>query len=70
MKKHSSQGGLVSTCRESEIEKFISFEIHIIDTGNGISKEGLKKLFVNFSKLAENSSENEGGTGLGLSICK
>jgi signal transduction histidine kinase len=57
-----------SSC--GEIEKFISFDINIIDTGNGISKEGLKKLFVNFSKLAENSSGNECGTGLGLSICK
>ena len=31
--------------KDDMIEKFISFEINIIDNGNGISPEGLKKLF-------------------------
>ena len=30
---------------ENTVEKFISFEISINDSGNGISKDGLKKLF-------------------------
>jgi signal transduction histidine kinase len=30
----------------------------------------LKKLFIDFSKLDENSKKNKQGTGLGLSICK
>ena len=51
-------------------KKFINFEINIIDTGSGISEEGLSKLFLNFSKLAENADQNKSGTGLGLSICK
>ena len=34
--------------------KFISFEISIIDNGGGISEEGLEKLFMNFNKLEEN----------------
>lgn len=55
---------------ESTIEKFIALEINIIDTGLGISKEGLKHLFMNFGKLTENAEQNKGGTGLGLSICK
>lgn len=42
----------------------------IIDNGAGISKEGQKKLFLNFGKLDENSHLNREGTGLGLSICK
>jgi signal transduction histidine kinase len=42
----------------------------IIDTGIGISKEGIDSLFIDFGKLQENSSRNKGGTGLGLSICK
>ena len=33
------------------IEKYISFQIKIIDTGMGISKEGLEKLFMDFGKL-------------------
>jgi signal transduction histidine kinase len=36
----------------------------------GIHPEGLKKLFIDFGKLDENSNLNKQGTGLGLSICK
>ena len=32
---------------------YIEFEIHIIDTGCGISKENIPKLFMNFSRLEE-----------------
>jgi signal transduction histidine kinase len=42
----------------------------VIDTGIGISEEGVKKLFIDFAKLDENSNRNAQGTGLGLSICK
>ena len=48
----------------------MSITIDFVDTGVGISETGLQNLFVNFGKLAENSSMNKGGTGLGLSICK
>ena len=30
----------------------------------------MKKLFINFSKLADHDKVNNQGTGLGLSICK
>ena len=49
---------------------YIDFDIRIKDSGVGISKENLAKLFMNFSKLDEHSSMNHRGTGLGLSICK
>ena len=39
---------------ESTIEKYIAIEINIVDTGLGISEEGLKHLFMNFGKLTEN----------------
>lgn len=45
-------------------------QLSIIDSGIGISEEGLKKLFIDFGKLDENSKRNASGTGLGLSICK
>jgi signal transduction histidine kinase len=45
-------------------------EIKIKDNGQGISEEGLKNLFVNFSKLDEHTKSNASGTGLGLSICQ
>jgi hypothetical protein len=34
----------------------VSFEINIIDSGGGISEEGIKHLFMDFNKLDENSS--------------
>jgi len=51
-------------------EKYINFEIRIKDSGCGISKENLSKLFLNFSRLEDHQKCNERGTGLGLSICK
>jgi signal transduction histidine kinase len=42
----------------------------IKDSGIGIEKENLGKLFHNFSKLADSQGLNAQGTGLGLSICK
>ena len=48
----------------------IEMKLSIIDTGLGISEEGIKSLFMNFGKLSENSHRNSEGTGLGLSICK
>ena len=50
--------------------RFVSIQIRVQDTGVGISKEGLSKLFIDFNKLDENSQRNRQGTGLGLSICK
>jgi hypothetical protein len=50
--------------------KYVDLTIKIIDSGAGISKEGLSKLFISFGKLDENSHLNREGTGLGLSICK
>ena len=49
---------------------FNQFSIRIKDQGEGISKEGIKKLFMDFSRLDENQESNSRGTGLGLSICK
>ena len=40
------------------------------DTGVGIAKNDLEKLFMNFSKLDRNRNYNKQGVGLGLSICK
>jgi len=49
---------------------YIVFEIRIVDTGCGIAKENIDKLFMNFGKLEEHNKMNQRGTGLGLSICK
>ena len=48
--------------------KFVKFRLEIADTGVGIKKEDLGKLFCDFSRLDQGM--NNTGTGLGLSICK
>ena len=42
----------------------------VSDSGLGISKEDLAKLFQFFGKLAKSSDINRGGLGLGLTISK
>ena len=43
--------------------------VSVIDTGVGIDKEELRKLFVKFNKLERTLRENEDGLGIGLTIC-
>ena len=43
---------------EKQDHYYISFQIRITDTGPGIAKEDMKKLFINFSKLADHDKVN------------
>jgi len=45
-------------------------KIVVEDTGVGIQKKDLEKLFKNFSKLQDTGGLNEKGCGLGLMISK
>jgi GAF domain-containing protein/CheY-like chemotaxis protein len=44
--------------------------IRVIDSGEGISKEDQKKLFLPFSQVDESATRKTGGSGLGLSISR
>ena len=50
--------------------KDCSLIIHVEDTGAGISKQDLPKLFNKFGKLERTASQNSEGIGLGLTIVK
>ncbi|MBS1576066.1 MAG: HAMP domain-containing histidine kinase [Bacteroidetes bacterium] len=52
----------------SATERKGAVEIEVKDTGIGISKENLEKLFREF--YTSNGTSNESGTGLGLMLCK
>lgn len=69
--KFTGKGGVfieVSLIRETETIAEISFAVN--DTGIGMSRREIDKLFKPFSQADSSSTRKYGGTGLGLTICK
>ena len=55
---------------ESIDDENVMFKASVIDTGNGIKKEDLTKLFTSFQQVDSKRNRNVEGTGLGLTISK
>ena len=47
-----------------------SLRIDVVDTGIGMSKEGLHRIFSPFSQADADTTRLYGGTGLGLTLCR
>lgn len=64
--KFTSEGSVTISCDVEDRH----LNIAITDTGPGISPEDQAKLFIEFSRLDNTDTREQGGTGLGLAICK
>ena len=59
---------LVKILCERTSEDQVMMTFHVIDTGQGIKKEDLDKLFVSFQQVDSKRNRSVEGTGLGLAI--
>jgi signal transduction histidine kinase len=68
--KFTSKGTITLTVmrRQRPGGERVMFEVR--DTGIGISKEGLQRLFQSFSQAERDTSSKFGGTGLGLALTR
>ncbi len=65
--KYSSKGGLIEISTALTGNKII---VKVSDTGKGISKENIDKIFDKFVQIKESMETTPGSVGLGLAIAK
>lgn len=71
--KYTKQGGITFSISSEKIEEHpeeVVLHVSIKDTGIGIKKEDLDKLFVAFERIEEKKNRNVEGTGLGMAIAQ
>lgn len=68
--KFTSKGNITVTCNFTEAEDQIRFDVKIKDTGIGIPKEDLDKIFDKYYQSNHSNEQISFGAGLGLNLCK
>ncbi|MDD6991057.1 MAG: response regulator [Oscillospiraceae bacterium] len=68
--KYTEKGSVTFTvdCVEAEEEGMTGLRVKVEDTGIGMRKEDMSRLFTAFERLEEKRNRNIEGTGLGMSI--
>jgi len=66
--KFTERGKIVLQIESMSKDNFYKFSV--IDSGIGLSVDGVGRLFKNYSQADTDTSRKYGGTGLGLAICK
>ena len=69
--KYTDKGSVtfsVSAVECSQTDDSIALHVSVKDTGVGIKKENLQKLFTEFERIDEKKNRNIEGTGLGMAI--
>jgi len=61
---------LIRATLEKEDNTHATVRFEVIDTGIGIPKDGMDRLFKSFSQVDSSTTRKYGGTGLGLTISK
>ena len=60
----------VNVKREDTGDESLRLRFEVADTGVGISKSSMERVFESFSQADSSTTRHFGGTGLGLAICK
>ena len=74
--KFTSEGEIIVSIRktdnvyQNEGKSFVRLAIEVKDTGIGIRKEKMQKIFESFTQADTSTTRKYGGTGLGLTISK
>ena len=66
--KYTDKDGVISVAAQQISSTMV--QVNVADTGVGIPKEDLDKVFEKFTKIANRPTRKEKGTGLGLPITK
>ncbi|NDV26788.1 transporter substrate-binding domain-containing protein [Desulfovibrio sp. JC010] len=69
--KFTEEGDIViSVEKQDETDDSVTLFFSVIDSGIGMTKEQMGRLFQSFSQADGSTTRKYGGTGLGLAICK
>ncbi len=69
--KFTHEGGVtISAAFEAVEAETLRLSVQVEDTGIGMSREQMERLFISFSQADSSTTRRYGGTGLGLAICR